>query len=64
MTEAPLYYINGRRVFKRSVETKHPDGSSSRTMGFVVCVIEEFVEGGAEFVCAALNAYDDDGQEQ
>lgn len=48
--DKPLYYAEGRRVFKRPVKS-----GSNQAMGFLVCEINEWVVGGAEHVARALN---------
>lgn len=53
--EKDLYYVQGRCVMARSVETDNGDGTSSMTMGFKVCTAAEFVDGAAEEIAAALN---------
>lgn len=51
------YYAEGRAVFRAPKATKHADGSTTYTMGFRVCVVDEHVtEGAAAFIAAAMNA--------
>lgn len=56
MSEAPLYYAKGLEVWKRPVERpgKTP-GTTDSTFGFKVCECNEYVEGAAEEIAAALN---------
>lgn len=42
--EKPLFYVDGKVVSKRSIETKNDDGSSNFTLGFPVCEVSEWVE--------------------
>lgn len=49
----PLFYTRGRSIYQRPVETKHGNGTTSSTMGFLVCVVEEFVDPIE--VCRMLN---------
>lgn len=48
--DKPLYYVEGRKVFKRPVAA-----GPNETMGFFVCEINAEIVGGAEHVAKALN---------
>ena len=49
-----LFYVDGDRcVWKRSVKTKNADGTISMTLGFPVCVVDEWAD--PEMVAAALD---------
>jgi len=53
----PTYYAEGRVVRKASVTRVMPDGSTSTTLGFRVCIVDyDIVESGsaiAEMLCQA-----------
>lgn len=54
---APTYTGKGGYVWKEPVETRHPDGSSSVTLGFRVCkVMPEVGDEAAGTLAAMLNA--------
>lgn len=40
----PLYYAEGRTIFKQPLCTRQADGSTTVTIGFPVCVASEYVE--------------------
>lgn len=53
----PLYRAEGRSVHKRSVGVRNTDGSTSYSLGFRVCTIEDGVDDeGAQIIADALNA--------
>ena len=54
--EQPLYYAAGKEVYKRPFERIGDDGLSRHTMGFNVCVCNEYVDGAAQAIADALNA--------
>ena len=55
MNETP-YYAKDGKVWKRSVETKHDDGSSSFTLEFPICEASELVgENGAASIAGLMN---------
>ncbi|OFX10844.1 MAG: hypothetical protein A2516_00325 [Alphaproteobacteria bacterium RIFOXYD12_FULL_60_8] len=51
----PPFYASGRKIFKRPIETKHANGTSSFTWGCLVCEVSEWIPG-AEAVVDLLNA--------
>lgn len=52
----PLYYADGRRVFKRPVDRINPDGTHSSSLGFPLCDLADWVdEEGAQAIADALN---------
>lgn len=55
MADEPHFYADGLTVRARPVETRHPDGSTSSTMGFIVCTCSDYVDGAAEEIAKALN---------
>lgn len=53
----PIYTASEGVVWKEPVETKHPDGTSSFTLGFRVCTMSPDVGGqAAEAVARLMNA--------
>ena len=59
MSETP-YYAKDGKVWKRSVETKHDDGSSSFTLEFPICEATELVgEDGAVSIAGLMNLGDE-----
>jgi len=56
MTKAPYYAKNGA-VWKKPIETLHPDGGRSISMGFPICTMHEAVgDDAAKDVAALMNA--------
>ena len=51
----PAFRVEGDQVFKNPVTTHNSDGSRSFTMGFPVCTVSEWVDGGAQNVAGLLN---------
>ena len=49
-----LYYAQGGQVRKRSIVTKHGDGTESFTLDFAVCTMTEYVGDEAARVVASL----------
>lgn len=53
----PLYYAEGRTVFKRPVSQQKADGSTTTSLGFPVCEASEWVgDEGASAIAALLTA--------
>jgi len=65
MTEQPTitsrtggqFYADGRRVFKAPIDVVYSDGRRGSSMGFLLCEVSEYIDGGAEYIVKALNAY-------
>ncbi len=53
-TERPLYYAKHGMVWKRPVEKKHEDGSTTVSLGFPVCKLHEACEGQEEQIAEML----------
>lgn len=51
------FYADGRRVYKSPIDITYSDGRRGSSMGFLLCEVNEHVDGGAEYIVKALNAY-------
>ena len=57
MSEEPLFYAKGNRIFQRPIEKVRPDGTRATTMNFAICEISEYLnEGAAQQIVDMLNA--------
>ena len=59
-TPGPFYVGRNGGVWKHSIETKNPDGSSNHTLGFMICEeIPDYIEmgrfHGSEVLAEMLN---------
>lgn len=49
----PLFYVKGREIWKRPIETQNDDGSMNITLGFHVCTASEWIS--PETIAGILN---------
>jgi hypothetical protein len=52
------YYADERRVYKSPITRNYSDGTTGMQMGFLICECSEWVDGAAEYVAKALNAWE------
>lgn len=53
-----MYYADGRQIRMKPIRTENKDGSFNSTVGFPVCVVEEYVEDpeqAAKWIAEAMN---------
>ena len=50
------FYVQGNDVRRAPVKTKYDDNTEGHTMGYIVCTCNDYVDGAAKEIAAALNA--------
>jgi len=50
-----VYEAREREVYCTPIETRWSDGTITHSFGFLVCSCNEYVDGAAEEIAAALN---------
>lgn len=57
MTDEPLFYANGREIWRRTESVFSKDGERKPAMGFLVCDVSPYIdETGPQEIAAMLNA--------
>lgn len=57
------FYVEGRRVRRRSVKTEHKDGGCSMTLDFPICDLHDAASDHvAKIIATALNRMIDSGE--